>query len=225
MAALKGETKFIARTDAARDYRRYFNDFIRDYCTKGLNPLITDFESMRIDAMKKWYNSTTAEARVGEMLDNSQVILVWDYKENEEPFFHLRYHLSNELPADCADPEFAGRYIILPASALPIKTQVSQWNVDTYHEELSNFIYDQIVAHENEYEKAGYYDQPMNDYMKRTAASDAVNFLVYRATAESVNESSAFSNTVLDKFNDYVTYLLKDENGFDALIKALYYTQ
>lgn len=90
MAALKGETQFIARTDAARDYRRYFNDFIRDYCTKGLNPLITDFESMRIDAMKKWYNSTTAEARVGEMLDNSQVILVWDYKE-EEPYFHLRY--------------------------------------------------------------------------------------------------------------------------------------
>lgn len=223
MAAIKGEARFIARTDAARDYRRYFNDFIRDYCTKGLNPLITDFESMRIDSMKKWYNSSSSDDRVGELFDNSNVILVWDHIESDESEFNLRYHLSNELPEDCIDSSFDGRYLILPSSALPVKSQVKQWHVDTYYDEISSFIYNQLVEHESEITKSGF-DASMTDLEKQEAAYDAVNLLVYRTTAEAVNESSYFANSVLEKFNDYIVNLLKDENGFDAALKSLYYT-
>ena len=222
MDELKGETRFIARTTAARDYRKFFSDFIRDYETNGLNPLITNFESMRIDAMKKWYNAKTNDERIGEMFDNSALYLVFD--QTAEGQYELKYLTINGLPEDL-DEE--ATYLILTSEVMPIKanSDIPQWNIDTYHEALSSFFKEQMLA--NRDDEAKIISQNFdfdNEELVNQAAQDAVNLLVYRNTAEAVNESSTFAKTVLEKFNNYITYLLKAENGIDAMIKALYYT-
>ncbi len=225
MSEIKARQDFIDRTTSARDYRKYFSDFKRDYCENGINPLITEFESKRTDSMKAWYNSETAAARTGD-IDNSKVVLLYDLEEDGS--YTLRYTLENGVPAG-----YEGRYLIFSEDFFPVKADLPIWNVDNYREVVESFISDKIlkkfsdIASQNypAFTPSGVWPDGLltPELIKRTA-SDAVNLLIYRTTAAEINKSSSFVNTVLAKFDDYVNNLLKAENGFDAMIRALYYT-
>ena len=215
MSEIKSRQDFIDRTTSARDYRKYFQDFKRDYCTNGLNPLITQFESMQTDAMKAWYNAETSDARKGD-IDNSYITLIYDVKAGD--VYSLRYTTENGIPDNSV-----GKYIQLPEEYLPTKNDVKAWNVDTYRDEIKNFITDSYHnSPELIVEKRGY--SYITDTMLDEIAEDAINLIIYRTAAEKINESSLFANTVLDAFGNYSYNLLRLESGFDAIIKALYYT-
>lgn len=218
MSALAAKTDFNHRDESARDYRRYFSDFKRDYGEKGLNALITEFEALQIDAIHKWYNATTPEARVNEITDNSEVYLLYGKANPEDEEETLIYTLENGVPED-----FDGTWIKIGRELLPLKSDLKTWNVDTYRDELFNYIHAKIDE---------YYGTMLTDIPDGTSrevfinriSEDALNLLIYRTTAEEVNKSASFAKNVKKAFEDYKYNLLRPECGFDAAIKSLYFT-
>ena len=217
MAELKAETEFISRTDRARDYRQYFKNFNDDHCTNSLDKLTTEFEAMRINALKDWYNAAASDERKGT-IDNSRIILIFDKDENDDHI--LRYTTDNGVPTD-----FDGRYVVLESDFLPVSEELPSWHIDNYREALENKIADKI--------KTNFDALDFNDYGALTAendeaiaavAADAVNVIIYRVTAKEVNKDAHFALNVLDAFDNYKNALLADENGFDAIVRSLYYS-
>ena len=222
MAKISGQQKFIDRTTAARDYRTAFNNYNVNYKENGLNVLVTQFKSMQTDAIKNWYNSETAAGRVYTITDNSSVTLLYDLVDagtaNEK--YVLRATMDNGVPAG-----FNGRYVVLSDSFLPIKSDVRVWNIDTYRAEVENFIKDHITSNFGDLNKQNYDELVVtNTEAIEQIAKDAVDTLIYRTTAEAINESSAFANNAVAKFDNYAQATISSENGFDAIVRALFYT-
>ncbi len=231
MTEFKANAEFNTRTDRAILYRRYFNEFNRDYVTRSLEPLITEFEAMRINSMKNWYNANSADDRKGS-IDNSKVILIYDVDQTSQNAqgqekYVLRYTTSNSVPAD-----FSGRYMILSSRFLPTINDVSSWNIDEYKTILQNYVERKIETDFDYIQTQNYKDFTREGVMEgllteekiKMAAEDAVNLIIYRVVAAEVNKDVRFVLNVLDAFENYSRELLKSENGFDAVLRALYYT-
>ena len=150
------------------------------------------------------------------------------YDKRDDGSYELRYSLKNGVPQD-----FDGRYLILSEEFLPLKNDVGAWNIDDYFTELQNYIvnkiysgFSDIVSNDYpEYTPDGVYpDGIFTEEVAKQTAADAVNLLIYRTTAEEINKSAEFAKNVKSAFENYKSNLVKSENGFDAIIRALYYT-
>lgn len=216
MEEIRAEQDFIDRTTSARDYRSYYRDFKTDYCTKALKPLITQFEAMQINAMKGWYNAETSDLRQGE-IDNSQIILIYDYLEDEEKY-DVRFTMSNALPT-----EDGSRYIKFSSDFLPLKGDVAAWDANDFRKEITDFVKDKINSIPTQLEFSSNFPDLTEAVINQTV-EDLVNLLIYRTTAVLINDDASYPLAVLDAFDNYAENLNNSEVGYAAIVKALYYT-
>ena len=217
MDELKAETEFISRTDRARDYRQYFKNFNENQCTDSLDKLITEMEAMRINALKDWYNAASADDRKGA-IDNSALTLLFDEGGSGE--YTLRFTTENGLPAN-----YDGRYVVLTGDFLPTAGELPQWHIDNYREAVENYIAGKIEENFASLEFNAYDALTAeNEEAVKAVATEAVNLLIYRVTAKEINKDARFALSVLDAFDNYKNALLADENGFDAIVRSLYYS-
>lgn len=219
MSKMQATTEFIARTTNAKDYRYYYKNNFYDGYRKALVDLIdVDFETMRTNAIKAWYQAGKHEQRVSTTLDNSNVILIYDQDETGK--YVLRYTTQNRIPSG-----YTERCVYLSNDFLPLVSDLPQWNIDTYQDNVKHFIEEKIKANFNGVAFQNYPEFAARDEQAiKAVAVDAVNLITYRAIANEINKDSHFANAVLNAFNNYAKDLLKPEAGFDALVRALYYT-
>ena len=215
MEELHAETDFINRTTTARDNRSYYRTFKTDYCTKGLDPLITQFEGMQINAIKNWYNAENDDDRI-DTIDNSYIILIYDLTGENE--YSLRFTTSNSLPV-----EENSRYIKLSKEFLPVKDEIAAWNANSFRKQITDYIKDKISTIPEQLEYSTNFPE-LDESMINQIVEDTVNLLIFRTTAITVNEDVNYPLAVIKAFENYAENLNQSETGFDAIIKALYYT-
>ena len=218
MEEIRAEQDFIERTEAARDYREYYRKFKLNYVTNSLQKLITQFEAMQINSIREWYNAESIDDRKGDF-DNSEFLLIYDYiNVNDEGKYELRFNTNNELPTDEGT-----RYIKFSPAFLPLKDDVSAWNVNNFRTVLTDYIKDKINTIPDELVKSANFPE-LDDDLIDDIVDDLINLIIFRTTAVEVNKDVTYPLLVLDAFENYAENLNLSEVGFDACIKSLYYT-
>ena len=222
MAKFEAKNEYGKRIDAARSYRLAFRDFRRDYMEKTMDQHMTEFDSMRIDAMKSWCRNVDADARSKDGVVNTRVTLLYETGEAGEK---LRLTAANGVPKD-----FDGKILVLSEDFLP---QSLDWNVNTYREQIIEYITGKI----NEALESGNFDAfesvnfpefaaggaPSKELID-LVANDAFDTILYRALAAELNRSSVFVKQLIKDFTDYCTHIAEYETGVDAMIEAMYLT-
>lgn len=228
MSALQASVDFNERARQADYMTEAWKTFYGDYMENGLDDYMRKYTSMVLDGISNWCANEEYSHRHLSGIDSSKIILLYDYIE-EDGSYQLSYTAANSVPAAY---QSSGRYVVLSGDLLP---EHFDWNVNTYHEDLTNEIAQRIYAALTSgnfdafdagnfplLTEEGAADITLDDVMP--LAVDAVNALVYRVSSAELNRSSSFALDVMAAFNSYCQHMFNVKEGLDAMYKSLYLT-
>ena len=234
MSRLEATEEFHFRATQAQLFRQNWNNFRNLYMEKGLDNLMLQYNSMVMDAWKNWF----------EAADNSdpnlRSILVWfdndkgvskvqntlmngfDEKHNRSDEYNDPYTLyadefdtSNDRLISFNEDFFEGAKTII-------------FNINTYHDELKNYIKTKIAAElKEETDNMRRWDMPdgiFTDAYLNEIANNTIDMITFKLSNKVINSSSEFSNNVLNQYNLYCDHLSASSEGIDALIRSMYFT-
>lgn len=223
MSKMQASAEFNARTEKAVLYENNWRDFGYRYMETGLDDLITQYNSKMLTGLQSWCKND-GQDRIVYDIDNICLVLAYDKSENG---YDLIYSKDN------GRPELAGkdaRILVLGSDTLPQKLS---WNVNTYRESIRTAIVKNIkekIAAEGlssfstENFPAFETGDGLTDELLSELAEDAVNLLTYRVTAAQINLDPAFSLQIVRRFSNYCTHLMSENDGMDAIAKAMFLT-
>ncbi len=223
MAKVQASVEFNARIEKAMLFENNWKDFEYRYMEKGLDDLIIQYNSFMLKGIQSWCQNE-GKARLVNGMDNTCLVLAYDNTENG---YKLIYSKDNGRPESAGEDS---RILVLDSDILP---QQLSWNVNTYRESIKAEIVknmkdkiasDGFSAFDAENFPAFETGKGLTDELLGELAEDAVDLLTYRVTAAQMNMDSLFSLQVVQQFSNYCTHLVSDNDGIDAIAKAMFLT-
>lgn len=226
MSRLQASVEFNSRSERAIMYEGIWHDFEYRYMENGMDQLMTMYNSKLLNGMQDWCLNRTDDARTGDGIDNSSIVLRYVMKSGR---YELVYSAENSVPSDFSPTD---RYLVLTSDFFPSKMN---WNVNTFRQTISEYIEAKIKEYvsSEDYEsfECGHYpaftkegiDRLTDDVIRRTA-DDAVNVLLYRVAAAEINKDAEYSLNVEQQFDNYLKHLTAKDDGMDAIFNVFYLT-